>query len=386
MMPIRDICVPNGNDEAIREAFKADGYCVVTDVLSPDEVNTMLNEVWTNDNLLGKFDRRDPGTWADPSWPQQDGGRNFLESTIIFQDVISWDLQGNKNVLHLQQLLYERSNIMCSEMGRLGVMRPTRVHPEWQTESSWLHWDQNPNTQPGFLRVQCFVCLTDNTATSGGFACVPGFHERFRAWGENHPMGTLFTVNGRVIDETFGEGQPFPVPPNDPCQAEVVRVVAPAGSAVFWDSRLPHQNFPNTDDAAFWIVHYCMMKVKDDDSVRERVQLMTQTRILVELWGEEGPKFPHHLSEEMRFVHCLDETPQTLEDALQEIGVEDENGLREAAKLVREAGELEERGAMYAAMKKHQSSERLFPEIENWHNAIFLLQRKQSGKRVRLIS
>lgn len=372
-----DQSVPYGDDEAILEAFRRDGYCVVTGILSEDETSEILNELWTSERLLGKFDRGDPKTWADPRWPQQDGkgGRNFLASTNVYQDAAPWDLASSDKLLHVQQLLYGRDDIMKTSMGRWGIMRPTRDHPEWQTESSWLHWDQNAWTQPGFFRVQCIVCLTDNTATSGGFACVPGFHHRFKAWGGDHPQGSL-VVNGKVIDETYGAGQPFPVPLDDPCQEQVVRVLAPAGAAVLWDSRLPHQNFPNTSNSEFRVVHYCMMKPKDDESAKDRRRLLTQKRILMDLLGEEGLRFPHRLNATGRFVHCLDNNGQqkeapSLSDALQSFNATDENALREAAGLVREAGVLEEQGETSAAIKKHQRSLVLFPDIEKWHEAIF---------------
>jgi len=367
---IRDKTVPYGDDQAILEAFQTDGYCVVTGILTQAELETMLNELWTSERLLGKFDRTDPSSWARPDWPQQQGGRNFLASSNVYQDAASWDLASNEKLLHVQQLLFGRNDLMMAGLGRWGVMRPARDHPEWRTESSWLHWDQNCWTEPDFCRVQAIVCLTDSTATTGGFACVPGFQRHYREWGERHPQGSV-VINGKVVDEMYGSGQPFPVPSDDPCQREVVRVVAPAGSAVLWDSRLPHQNVPNTDATVFRVVHYTNMIVRDDESVQERRRLLGQKRVLMDLLGEEGPRFPHKLSPTGRRVHCLEDEPVSLEEALQEFGVDDVDGLREAAKLVQEAGALEEQGETAAAIQRHQRSIRLFPEIEDWHNAIF---------------
>jgi hypothetical protein len=85
------------------------------------------------------------------------------------------------------------------------------------------------------------------------------------------------------------------------------------------------------------------MKIRDDESVRDLRRLLNQKRILMDLLGEEGPRFPHRLSKAGRAVHCLDEEPTSLEEALRLFGVDDPDGLREAAKLVCEAGELEER-------------------------------------------
>uniref|UniRef100_A0A7S3L1Z3 Phytanoyl-CoA dioxygenase n=1 Tax=Amphora coffeiformis TaxID=265554 RepID=A0A7S3L1Z3_9STRA len=370
LFPIRNKCVPYGNDQEILDAFEADGYCVVTNIFTQEEINEMMEESWTSERLLGKFDRNKPQTWGDPAWPQQDGGRNFLQSQNVFQDAVSWDIQGSEKLLHVQKLLYGRSDIMMSSVGRFGVMRPTANNPKWRTESSWLHWDQNPWTQPAFSKVQCAVCLTDNTPTSGGFACVPGFHREFQSWGEAHTLGSLL-VNGKVIDESFGDGQPFPVPEDDTCQSRLVRVVAPAGSAVLWDSRLPHQNYPNTDENDFRVVHYTMMRIIDDTLAYERRRLLIQKRILMDLWEEPGLRFPHNLSRTACIVNCLEESPQTLEQALQEFGVEDPDSLREASKLVLQAGECEEQGDMSGAIKKHRQSIRVFPDIESWHEAIF---------------
>ena len=47
-MPIRDKSVPYGNDEAILQAMQQDGYCVVTGILSPSQVQEMMNELWKN--------------------------------------------------------------------------------------------------------------------------------------------------------------------------------------------------------------------------------------------------------------------------------------------------------------------------------------------------
>jgi len=363
---IRDKTVPYGDDDAILEAFHQDGYCVVTDILQENEKKAYLEELWTSKRLLGKFDRTNPQTWASPDWPQQNGGRNFLSSSHFYHDALSWDLASNERLLHVQQLLYGRKDICMASFGRLGVMRPTKDHPEWQTETSWLHWDQNPWTEPDFVRLQAIVCLTE---TSGGFACVPGFHREFREWGEQHPEGSV-TVGGKAMDKTYGVGQPFPVPYDDPCQQNVVRVVAPAGSIVVWDSRLPHQNFPNTDASAFRVVHYSMMKVRDEESAKEMRRKLNQKRIIMDLLGEKGKRFPHRLSPTSRWVHCLEE-PMSLEEALRLFGVENQDNLRDAVKLVREAGELEEQGDIAGAIKCHRKSMHCYPEIEEWHDACF---------------
>ncbi|CAB9501284.1 Phytanoyl-CoA dioxygenase (PhyH) [Seminavis robusta] len=361
--------LPCGSDDEIQAAFREDGFVVVTNVLTPNEVTAILDELWMSPRLLGRpgIERGDPSTWGSGEWPQQQsvGGRNFVNSADVFQDAASWDLTSHEKLVRLQKMLYGREDIMSANLGRWGVMRPTVDHPEWKTDESWLHWDQNPWTEPSFVRLQAIVCLTDNTEKSGGFACVPGFHRSFEQWGKEHPMGSVL-VGGRKADRTYGVNQPFVLPKDDPCQQRVVRVLAPAGSVVVWDSRLPHQNFPNTDERAMRVVHYTMMKPRDEESAREHRELLEQKMVVMEVLGITGERFPAFLTETAREVHCLG--TDSIDAVCDRLHVDE--SLREAIPLVYEAGEAEERGEVHVAIKKHQKALRLYPEIEHWYSAI----------------
>ena len=100
--------------------------------------------------------------------------------------------------------------------------------------------------------IQCFVSLTDNLEpNTGGFEAVPGFHREFKSWVER----------GRGIDnseEVRGDAGAHP----RPCVGEythlspahdreilkrVKHVPVRAGSAVFWDNRIPHGNAYRND-------------------------------------------------------------------------------------------------------------------------------------------
>ena len=115
-MPVCSKSVPYGDDQAILQAFDQDGYCVVTGILTESEVEEMMKELWSSERLLGKFDRNDPNTWGDPLWPQQDGGKNFLQSQNVFQDATPWDLEGNEKLLHIQRLLFKRNDLMMASI------------------------------------------------------------------------------------------------------------------------------------------------------------------------------------------------------------------------------------------------------------------------------
>jgi len=105
--------------------------------------------------------------------------------------------------------------------------------PEWQTESRWLHWDQNPWEEPDFVRIQGVIAISEHTPTSGGFHCVPGFPSQWKGWAKANKKGYM---RNPLID----------VPRSDPMREAIQRITMRAGSALLWDSRTPHGNFPNT--------------------------------------------------------------------------------------------------------------------------------------------
>jgi hypothetical protein len=149
--------------------------------------------------------------------------------------------------------------VFSERLGRWGVMRPTLLpggRPEWGTETGWLHFDHSVYARPRFNHIQALLTLTHQTAASGGLLAVPGFHRRFCAWRDTHPVGSVLTDAGRVVDAAFGAQCPFPFPRDDPAYSEALRIVAPAGSLVLWDSRIPHANFPNSSGTELRVVAY----------------------------------------------------------------------------------------------------------------------------------
>lgn len=363
--PCREESVAFGDDAAVLASFQADGYVVVRGVLADEEVDRHVRELWESPQLLardGAVRRGEAATWSWEHWPQQDGGKNFLESLDPFRDQACWELLQHPRVVHVLQLLYGQE-IFAEEAGRWGVMRPAADRPEWRTEESWLHWDQNPWSEPDFARVQCFACLTAQTPTSGGFLCVPGFQERWRAWGAAHPEGTVLDGE-KVITREYGENQPFPVPRDDPAWGEAARVLAPKGSLVCWDGRLPHQNFPNTGHD-FRVVHYLKFWPARPAAVEARRQALRRKLFVLRAVGRFSDEFfPTRLTPLGRRVLAVPDDDD-------HGGAAADPRLLEAIALTVQAGEEELRGDLAASVQKFRSAHRVYPEIESWHEAIF---------------
>jgi len=192
------------------------------------------------------------------------------------------------NVFACFEAVLGKKDLMCS-IDRIGMMRPTKGRrgvllfcferdflgitlpngkvvnrPEWKTDKNWLHWDQNPWSEPDFARVQGLVALSDFTNTSGGFHCVPGFVNFFKDWANRH-------------QDIRSPGGLVEVPAKDAMRKFITKIGMRAGSFLIWDSRTPHGNFPNKDNT-FRITQYITM-FPADDSVRASMVVVLKNNI-----------------------------------------------------------------------------------------------------------
>lgn len=278
-----DPCTPvfsTADEDGYERHFHEQGFVVVGGVLDGERVEATVRELWEHPSLLGGhpgLKREDPSTWGSDTWPA--GSRNFLDPLNPCSEIESWSNRVHPAVCRVFDVLWRglrthsevhdvKGGQLVVSVDRFGVMRPTRIRvsvqqedgtseevaaerPEWRTSRNWLHWDQNPWSTPGFDAMQGLLALSEGTATSGGFVTVPGFHKDFARWGKEHPEGSVLRATASTV--------PFAVPPEDELQDRRVKVLVPRGGLLVWDSRLPHENFPNGDEA--WrVVQYVTCK------------------------------------------------------------------------------------------------------------------------------
>lgn len=369
--PCFDRTVPYGEDEQILEHFRQFGYVVVSNVFSECEVQNALNELWKSPQLLGRdpaIKRSDSTTWGKEHWPQQDGGLNFLQSVDPYQDQACWELAQNPHAVSVMELLWSEhgvTSVYLPNAPRWGVMRPTLKNPAWRTLENWLHWDQNPWTEPEFARVQAFACISDQTPSSGGLLCVPGFHKHWKRWGEDHPEGSV-RVDGKKITRNFGRTQVFPVPRDDPAHRQVVRVLAPAGSLVLWDGRLPHQNYPNTGPD-FRVVLYLGFSPTSKESVAQRREELCRKLLVMQAMGYSA-FWPGGLTQLGRMITA---SPDLSEVTNIDSQLHDNPDLAQAIRLCMEAAEEDLNGNVHSHVAKLAQAEKTYPEIMQWYPVIF---------------
>jgi len=287
-----------------------------------------------------------------------------LESLYEYDDEWAWKNRQNERVVKVFQTIFGTEHLWAV-IGRHGIMRPTKNikmpdgttvdKPHWKTASAWLHWDQNPWREPNFVRVQGLLAFTDHTVTSGGFCCVPDFQKKFSNWGADHPM------DGVPGGANWSAGLVY-VPDGDPIQKQKCAVLMKAGSLLVWDSRLPHQNYPNDDDT--WrMVQYCTYFPVDTEQALEKQEELRDKM----LEGLTGNYFPKYLTSLGRKLVGLDLWEGDDDDSLKLYApVQLNDKQKEALRLLKEAKEKEAMGNSMEAIACYKKAFRLNPNLERF--------------------
>eukprot|EP01119_Soliformovum_irregulare_P022640 TRINITY_DN7798_c0_g1_i2.p1 TRINITY_DN7798_c0_g1~~TRINITY_DN7798_c0_g1_i2.p1 ORF type:complete len:231 (-),score=21.73 TRINITY_DN7798_c0_g1_i2:443-1135(-) len=154
--------------------FRRYGFVVVNDVLSREQIEASLEEIWTylETTQFGwetkdMVKRDDPKTWEDTHWPPAIKKLGILgNGPAIGQQ--AWENRQNENLYQVYCHILGRKDLWSS-IDRWGVMRPTvkiphepvrswndlstegetSDRPKWKTAEGWLHWDMNPCKENG---------------------------------------------------------------------------------------------------------------------------------------------------------------------------------------------------------------------------------------------
>lgn len=127
----------------------------------------------------------------------------------------------------------------------------TAAHANSDSSSSPSHESTKPQK---WRPVQCFVALTDTLhPNEGGFECVPGFHREFHEWSRIRSEAVSTPSSSLCV------GEYTHIRPKEDCDVmrRIQHLPVTAGSAVFWDVRIPHANsYRNSTRTARQVV-YC---------------------------------------------------------------------------------------------------------------------------------
>jgi len=269
--------------------FKSYGFVVVNNILSPEDIEETVTEVWKEIKRMSvdNVEREDPNTWTQ-NWPSIGVG---ILGNDVADGPVAWKNRQNPNLYKVFSSLLG-TEFVVSSVDRYGMMRPTKNipfkkgkkikkkdMPTWLTQDKWFHWDLNPwkwthvgwdeakkeeekalTTEQraeawkdphraatmlicenndnsdfhGFDKVQGLVALEDSREDSGGFQTVPAFHLFLPQWSKQTPR--------------YSTADFVPCPPDDALVKHATRISMRKGSVVVWSSRMPHCNYPNSSE------------------------------------------------------------------------------------------------------------------------------------------
>jgi hypothetical protein len=248
---------------AMMDELTTNGYTVIPNVLTSDECDSVWSNMWNwLEALPNGIKRYQPGTWGSDQWPISSHG--VIKNYGIGQADWVWEVRLNERVKSVFKTLYGTDNLLTSFDGACIMRPPELVKCSTDNNSSWFHTDQGPVTS---LRdgedlreerkmVQGFVSITDAAEDDGCLKVMHGSHLLHSEFWDTKPRSEWVKKDWYKLTDIE---QDWFASRN----CRVVRVAAPRGSIVLWDSRLMHCNaYPrkNRENPGRWrvVVYTCM--------------------------------------------------------------------------------------------------------------------------------
>lgn len=213
----------------IKEELKTKGYCVIPDILSPNEI-AEAKQLFYN--------------WQK-TIPNHDKFHNIIDSHGIYKfheaghQEHAWYIRTHPKVIDIFKKLWATDELIVSFDGSCYISKDTT-----KTDSCWTHTDQAPNSK-GVQCYQGFVALTSNTERT--LVVYEGSHNYHEKYFQEKDIKS--SKNWQIIDCDI----------LDTMQAEKKELDIPAGALVLWDSRTFHQNQygkPNSEERMVQYVCY----------------------------------------------------------------------------------------------------------------------------------
>ena len=193
------------------------------------------------------------------------------------EDFSKWHPYGafelNRGLMYVDRVGYRLPTAMAEKIGKeLGGDQPSgnkKKKAKPLQRSLTPHLDCCPETifsenKSKWRPIQCFVSLTTNLEpNTGGFEAAPGFHREFEEWAANRPPSVFSKNLNGVVQETavpapcLGEYSHMRPREDSEIMKRVRHIPVRAGSAVFWDNRIPHANAYRNDADQTRAVVYC---------------------------------------------------------------------------------------------------------------------------------
>ena len=256
------------NKRDIQDFFNKYGVVVIRNVLSRAEAGLSCKELFDFvESSFEGLDRNDPNTWHKVS--KSSAKLGMIGDFPVMSPQLVKNRMNEKLYTAYSYILDTDISNIYTNIGRVGWMRPTKNirfaddkiedRPQWKTQdgTTWLHMDMDPITNHcttlglmpnklvkhaeidsfAHVRTQGILALDDCGISDGGFQCVPGFHNILQS------VWVKESGKENIAKRVFQHRYQFKS--TNPVIKYITKCPLRRGSFLVWDSRLPHNNFPN---------------------------------------------------------------------------------------------------------------------------------------------
>jgi hypothetical protein len=232
--------------DGLRETLTKYGVAIIPNVLTPEECKQMEDGMWNSlETITKKFEvpinRKKPKTW-DSFYDLMPTHSMLLQHWKIGHAQFVWDLRQNQKVLDIQENFWgvDAKDLLVSFDAASFHIPPEVTNRGWlQTTPfnkgqirGWLHTDQS-YTRNNFECVQTWVTALDVNEGDATLTFLEGSHAYHGEFAEK--FGVEDKSDWYKLS-TQEEHDFYKVEKN--CKQMAIK--CPAGSQVFWDSRLIH--------------------------------------------------------------------------------------------------------------------------------------------------
>lgn len=265
--------------ENILTSLKENGYAVVPGILNEQECNDNIKLIWKwLENLGTGIKKDDPKTWKGLNWPSNIHG--IIQHHHIGHTDFAWNVRTHPNVHKVFSKIWDTEKLIVS-FDSACIMKPPELSGYWGKNNVWFHTDQSYRDSRKKC-IQGLVTLEEMGSDDGTLKVLAGSHnyhndfvkykkEKDSKW--KAEANNWYKLKRNEID-WYREQK----------DVKEVRVNAPKGSLVLWDSRTIHQNSPPVrgrtcpESGPRWryVVYSCMLpadKIKPRDMAKKQKAL-----------------------------------------------------------------------------------------------------------------
>jgi len=223
------------NDQQLND-LRTNGYVVIPNVLVSEKCDEYITKIWDwLEDINPNISRNDPKTWTNSNWPESQKG--IFKQYGVGHSQVMWDLRSEPSIIKIFEKIWNTDKLLVSFDG-LNVMRP----PKYQalditkyTYNMWWHVDQSFK-KIGTHCIQGLVNLEESGQNDGCFMVLKKSHNFHQLLGK--------TFNAKAQGDWYMLKENEITWMRSKEGVEEIKVTAPKGAMILWDSSTVHCNKP----------------------------------------------------------------------------------------------------------------------------------------------